>query len=319
MGAPLTAEYLQAYLTSTGDLAAMLVGLLIFTPLYGGAALVIREIAVRTGRGWTGILLLAAGFGVAMPGVIDLAMFGAERPDIPYWAELREPTLIEPFQLSASATLGWVVGHVVMSIGAPLAVHQALAPSARGRPLLGRWGIAVVILLWLAAAALVHGDGRRTYDYVPSAGQVTGVLVVVAALVGLAMSRAGRPVHGTSDGRAVSAPLILTGGIVGKIAFDLLPPTWVGVAIAVGLLCAAGVLVRRLAVHRRWGHREIGLLGTAMIIGAAVIGFASPVPDGVASAAKLGQNAVFLVLALGLTAVVVRRTASSPSGAGTTG
>ena len=68
LGAPLTAEYLQAYLSSTGDLPAMLAGILVFAPLYGGAALLIREIAVRTGRGWTGTLLRGAAFGVAMPG-----------------------------------------------------------------------------------------------------------------------------------------------------------------------------------------------------------------------------------------------------------
>lgn len=50
VGAPITAEYLQAYLTSTGDLIELAFGLVIFAPLYGGAALVIREVAVRTGR-----------------------------------------------------------------------------------------------------------------------------------------------------------------------------------------------------------------------------------------------------------------------------
>ncbi|APU13676.1 MULTISPECIES: hypothetical protein [Actinoalloteichus] len=313
VGAPITAEYLQAYLSSTGDLAAMLIGLLIFTPLYGGAALLIREIAVRTGRGWTGILLLAAGFGVAMPGVVDLAMFGAERPDIPYWAELREPTLIEPLQLSASATLGWVIGHVVMSIGAPLAVHQALVPSVRGRPLLGRWGIAVTLLLWLGAAALVHGDGRSTYDYVPSAGQVVGVLLVVAVLVALAMSRVGQPIRAAPDGRAVSAAWVLGAGVVGKVAFDVLPSSWTGFAIGVGLLGAAVVLLRWFAARRRWSSREIGLLGTSMIIGSVLIGFVAPLPEGVSFAAKLGQGAVFLVLAIAVTAAVYRTTSEATS------
>ncbi|MBP2366424.1 hypothetical protein [Pseudonocardia parietis] len=313
LGAPLTAEYLQAYLSSTGDLPAMLAGILVFAPLYGGAALLIREIAVRTGRGWTGILLLGAAFGVAMPGVIDLAMFGAERPDIAYWAELREPTLIAPLGLSAFATLGWVVGHVVMSIGAPLAVQQVLASSARGRPLLGRWGIAAVLLLWALAAALVHGDGRQVYGYVPSAGQVGGVLLTVAVLVVVAMSRAGVPVRERPDGRPVPAAAILAGGIAAKVAFDLLPPTWTGFAFGMGLLLLVATALRRLATRRQWASREIGLVGVAVILGGVLIGFASPVPDGVAVAAKLGQNVVLLLPAVLLAVVVVRRARESTS------
>lgn len=309
VGAPVAAEYLQAYLTSTGDALALLAGLLIFVPLYGGAALLIREVTVRTGRGWTGTLLLAAAFGVAMPGVIDLAMFGDSRPDIPYWAELREPTLIEPLQLSASATLGWVVGHVVLSVGAPLAVHHALAPSVRGRPLLGRWGIGVVLVLWALAAALVHGDGRRTYGYAPSVPQVAGVLLVVAALVALAMSRAGRPVRSVPDGRPVRTGAILAVGVVATLGFTVLPPTWTGFVTGVALLLAVAVLLRRVAVLRRWGAREIGLLGAAAIVAGALLGAVAPVPEGVPVAAKAAQNAVLLLAALALAAVVRRRSA----------
>src|SRR5699024_2238394 len=78
LGAPLAAEYLQAYLPFTGDPWASLIGVAFFAPLYGGAALLIRELAVRCGLGWTGTLLLAAAFGLAMPGLVDLAMFGED-------------------------------------------------------------------------------------------------------------------------------------------------------------------------------------------------------------------------------------------------
>ncbi|MEO3802497.1 hypothetical protein [Nonomuraea sp. B1E8] len=309
LGAPVTAEFLQAYLSSTGDALAILGGLLFFAPLYGGAALLIREVAVRTRRGWTGILLLAAAFGVAMPGVIDLALFGTQRADIPYWAALREPTLIEPLQISAFATLSWVIGHVMMSVGAPLAVHQALASSTRGRPILGRWGIGILIVLWAIIALLVHTDGRQTYGYVPSGWQVAGVLLVVAGLVALAMSRVGRPVASRPDGGPVPVAAILAAGAVAKVSFDLLPPTWTGFAVGTALLLCVGVLLRWLSARCRWHSREIGLLGAAVIVGGAVIGFASPVPDGVPVLAKFAQNAVMLLLAFALAAAVYRRSA----------
>ncbi len=42
-GAPVSAEYVQAYLTATGDALELLAGLLILAPLYGGAASLIRR------------------------------------------------------------------------------------------------------------------------------------------------------------------------------------------------------------------------------------------------------------------------------------
>jgi hypothetical protein len=144
-GSPICAEYLQAYLSFTGDAAGLLFDLIFFAPLYGGAALLIREYAVRSNRGWVGILLLSAAFGVLMPGVIDLAMLGEQRSDIPYWNDLRLPTLIPALGLSAHPMTIWVLGYVAMSVGAPLALLDGLAPSLRGKPLLQWWGIVLQI------------------------------------------------------------------------------------------------------------------------------------------------------------------------------
>lgn len=83
--APVSAELLQAYLGDLGGPVSLIFVVLFFAPLYGGAALLIREISVRTGRGWRGRLLLAAAFGVAMPTVIDLSLFTPHRDDVDDW------------------------------------------------------------------------------------------------------------------------------------------------------------------------------------------------------------------------------------------
>ena len=44
-------------------------------PMYGGAALLIREVTRRTGRGWPTILLLAAAFGVLQAALVDQSLF----------------------------------------------------------------------------------------------------------------------------------------------------------------------------------------------------------------------------------------------------
>lgn len=310
-GAPVCAEYLQAYLSLTGNAFELLVGLLFLGPLYGGAALLIREVAVRTGRGWRGVLLLAAAFGVTMPGLIDLALQGEHRPDAPYWEELRRPTLIEPLGLAVHPTLGWITGHVLMSVGAPLALLYALAPAQRRRPLLGRPGLAVVTALATVAAVLVHLDGRQMYGYAPGPTQVVGVSLLVLALTALAFSRWGRPVASRRSVRTVPPVAILLGGLVGKLAIDLLPPTWAGAAGLAAVLSAGLTVIHRLATSCKWGAREIGLLAAAAIIGGTLTGFLTPTPEGVAAASKYAQNIVLLTFAAGLTVVVYRATATA--------
>ena len=308
LGAPVTAEYLQAYLSFTGDPWASVGGIVFFAPLYGGAALLIRELAVRTGRGWAGVLLLAAAFGFAMPGVIDLALFGAERADVAYWSELREPTLIETLGVSASPTFNWTIGHVMMSVGAPLALLHALAPAHRQRPLLGRVGIPLTWAAFTAVAVAVHQDGQQTYGYSLSVGQVITVLAVVAVLAAAAFTGLGAPLRAKETGEGVPAALIVTSAAVLKVAIDLLPPTWIGLASTMALLVAAGTLIHTSAIHRRWGAREIGLLGAGVVIGGILIGFASPVPEGVSGAAKIAQSSTLLALALLVLTLVLRRT-----------
>jgi len=57
--APLVAEFLL------GDLPIKMLGaLVILAPLYGGGALIVREVVRRTGRGWPSIFVLAFAYAV---------------------------------------------------------------------------------------------------------------------------------------------------------------------------------------------------------------------------------------------------------------
>lgn len=298
LAAPITAEYLQAYLSFTGDPWASVGGIVFFAPLYGGGALLIREIAVRIGRGWVGVLLLASAFGLAMPGIIDLAMFGTDRADVANWSQLREPTLIEPLGISAATTLNWTVGHVMMSVGAPLTLLHSLAPAHRHRPLLGKVGIPLTLAAAAVVAVAVHQDGQQVYGYSLSIGQVVSVLVVVAVLGAAALSGLGTPTPVQKAEMRVPAAAVVLGAVVLKVAIDLLPPTWIGLLGSVAILIAAGATIRWCAANRVWGPREIGLLGIGVVIGGIAIGFLAPVPDGVSVVAKVIQSCVLLALAL---------------------
>src|SRR5699024_12268079 len=78
LGAPVTTEFLQAYQALTGDPVAVAGAIVFLAPLYDGAALLIREITVRTGRGRPATLILAAAFGLATPAIEEQSRFGVD-------------------------------------------------------------------------------------------------------------------------------------------------------------------------------------------------------------------------------------------------
>ncbi len=312
LGAPVCAELLQAYLDITGDAVEVVFAVFFFAPLYGGAAVLIREVAVRTGRGWPGRLLLAAAFGVLMTTVIDNSLFTPESPDIDYWDDIMGSALIGGVSVYAVTT--WVMGHVLMSVGAPLAVVEGLLPEGRDRPWLGRFGIVVLALLGVAVAVFIHQDPDAPPVDASIADHVVSV-VVVLALVVLAMSPLGRPLAPVA-GRAPGRPLWLAAaGFVLMAAFDFVPISWVGVVVAWLALAAAGVLLARRSRSPRWTPRHLVAFAYGGLLARTTTGFFSPAPEGVGQAEKLAQSAVFLALVLGLGVLLWLRTREpAPSG-----
>ncbi len=311
VGAPVSAEYLQAYLPETGDFLVLAGGLLVLGPLYGGAALLIRETALRTGRGWPGVVLMAAGFGLLMTSQVDGSMWLVHDPEIAYWDELRAGTLVASLGFAVFPVLSWVVGHVVFSIGAPLAVLDALAPRHRGGPLLGRPGLVVVALLCVSAALLIRNDPEYAASD-PSALQSWMSLLVAIGLIGLALSPIGRPVARTKSAPTVWTPVrTLVMAAVALVALDLLPATWVGVGLGVVVLTVGGSWVVHASRSSSWGLAQVTALGVAAIIERTVVGFIAPLPPGVEVSEKVMQSAVLLGLAGAVTIVAWRRAAAT--------
>lgn len=139
--APVCAEYLWGYDDSTGHPATLVGNLVVFSPLYGAPAVLIREAARRYGLGWPGLLLLAAAFGVVEAGIVDQSMWSTDYRDIPYWQDMSVPTYLAPIGLSIYLAVSFVGGHVILSIGSPVAVVETLTRgvgtsrgSVRSRP-----------------------------------------------------------------------------------------------------------------------------------------------------------------------------------------
>jgi hypothetical protein len=301
--APLTAELLQAYLGDLGGPLGLVVFVLFLAPLYGGAALLVREVSVRTGRGWPGRFLLAAAFGVAMPTLVDVSLFTVHRSDIDGWEDIVTAAAVG--RIGVYAVVTWVGGHVLMSITAPLAVVESLV-RAPG-PWLGRVGLVVTVGLMVLVAALIH-DSQFDYDVRVDAADYAWSAAVVIGLLVLAFTRLGRPLR-REPGRAAPRPWVcVVTAFVLVAAFDLVPVSWVGVALDLGVLALGGLLVLRWSRSPQWDARRIAALAFGGVLARTLIGFLAPLPQQTTWPEKLFQNVSYLVIVLVLGVALARRT-----------
>ncbi|MGW5363172.1 hypothetical protein [Actinopolymorpha pittospori] len=300
--APVTAEYLIGYDENVGRFLALLAGLAILGPLYGGAALIIREVARRSGWGWPSLLLLAAAFGVFQAGLVDQSLFNTSYRDIDYWDDMLRPTFVPALGVSAYHLMTFVVGHVVWSIGAPIAVVESLVPARRSTPWLGRIGLTLAGVLYLAASLLIFADHVKSERFLASAPQLAGAGVAVLALIWAAVllgRRRSRPPVGP---RRAPRPLLV--GLLALTAAggtQLLPPSWVGVAIGVLVAAAVVLAVGRWSRRAGWRPAHVLALAGGAVMANAVFGFLVQ-PFGEPSLAlKLAHN---VVLAVGMFALL---------------
>jgi hypothetical protein len=145
--------------------------------LYGSGAILVRELARRTGRGWPTMLGLGLAYGLLEAGPIDQTLFnppgGRCRGHLP------------AVGLSAANALAFVVGHAVWSIGVPIAIVEALARGRRTTPWLGPVGLSVTGALYLLGAVLIFRYMQRTEQFLAPAPWRLGAAVVAG--------RPGRP------------------------------------------------------------------------------------------------------------------------------
>ncbi|TQS29225.1 hypothetical protein [Microbispora sp. KK1-11] len=310
--APMCAEYVTGYDDSTGDPFVLAVSLLIFSPLYGAPALLIRETARRLDVRWPGILALTTAFGVLQAGVIDQSMFSEGYRDIPYWEEMIRPTYVAPLGLAAYTTLSFVAGHAIWSFGVPIALTEALSPRLSRTPWLRTPGLVTAAALYLAAAAFVLREHLRTEPGHATAVQITGSLAVVALLVLVALisavRRRRRAALPAPEGGAAPRPIVVAAaGLVAGLAFNFLPSTWAGVAAGLAVIALCAAAVGRLARSPEWSGRHVAALAAGALTARAAVGFLAVPLGEVAPVAKYAHNVAFLAGAVLLGVLATRR------------
>ncbi len=149
--------------------------------LYGSGALLIRELLVRWGRSWRGLLLLGAAYGIYEEGLVVRSFFD------PGWKDLGQ---LGVYGRAAGANWIWIehltIYHALISVAASIVFVEILYPDRRSASWIGprgwRWN--------LFAFAAVLPIGALGIDKYNAPDIWLGMCWLVIALLGIAAWRA---------------------------------------------------------------------------------------------------------------------------------
>ncbi|WP_433051243.1 hypothetical protein [Dactylosporangium sp. CS-033363] len=293
--APLVGEFLLGNLS-----VRVLPALPFLVPLYGGGALLIREVARRTGRGRPTILLLGAAYGVIEAGLVDQSLFNPSFEG----HDFQSITPIPALGLSAASTLSFVAGHAIWSISVPI----ALVERGRTAPWLGWKGLTLAALLYLFGCWIIFGDLRDSEGFLATPAQRIGaataalLLIAVAYLPNIATKRYKAPSPTKTGVIAFAASSV----------FFARPESWPGFWFGLAWLAAAAVWLART----RWTDRHILAIAAGTLLTYAWGGFALTALMEPHDPVRWWGNAAFAAGAIALI-TVTRTTSPEPASAET--
>jgi hypothetical protein len=228
--APLVAEYLL------GDLPLKLLpALIVLAPAYGGGAVLIRETARRTGRGWPAMLMLGIAYALIGEGLVTQSLFNHDY--LKMHMHLLDHAYIPALGIGAWWTLFMLNLHTFWSMGVSIALVEALFPAEAELPWLGLAGDSVVAAVFVLGAAANFGIGFKQNRFVASHTQllstaVLSVLLMVSAFLLPARFwiQVRRP---RMFGGAVPGPW-MTGAVAFALGMSVMytPPKWGWAAVA---------------------------------------------------------------------------------------
>ena len=258
--------------------------------------------------------MLAFALGILQPGVIDQALFSSDYRDIETWDQSLRATFIGPLGLSATNAVNFVLGHVIYSFCAPIAVAEAWRPATARTPWLGLRGIVVAAVLYLLAAVLVLQDPE---SHSASAMQLAGSLAAAGLCIGAAVGL-GHRTHGErSARRAPRLSVTLAGSFLLLVAATWVPETWTGVAITTTVLAAGAALLVHVSRSVDWSVRHVAAVATGALLSRGVLAFTYyPVVGETSAVRKYAHNVTMLaiVVVLGWLALRGRGQAADTGG-----
>jgi hypothetical protein len=259
---PLVAEYLL------GDLPLkMLPALIVLAPAYGAGAVLIRETARRTGRGWPTMLILGAAYTSIAEGLATQSLFNHDY--LKMHMHLLDHAYIPAAGIGGWWTLFMFNLHTFWSMGVSIALLEALFPVEPQTPWLGRVGDSVVAVLFVLGTAANFVIGFKQNQFVASRGQLLSVVVVSVLLMVSAFLIPAR--RSRMAGGVVPSPWI-TGAVAFVLSIGVLntPPTWGWSAVGALLVIDAVFLLLITFFSRR---TEWSALHTLSIAAGGALGY----------------------------------------------
>lgn len=251
---PMVAEFLLGNIPISA-----LFALLGLAPLYGGGAVLIRELVRRRGWGYPSVVLFALAYAILEEGITTQSLFN------PNYAGQR---LLDPGYISALGMGGpwtvFVLGlHTVWSITVPIVVIESMSSRPR-EPWLGKVGSSVYGVLFAFGVVATTLIQLANDSFVASPGQFAGVGVAIVVLVALAIL-VGRRTPRRTAGAVPAAWIVGVGALVVSsvwmVAGYSLPNAWLGTASMLFLDAVAAVAIVYLS--RRSGWTQLHTLAAA--------------------------------------------------------
>ncbi|MFC4948954.1 hypothetical protein [Pseudonocardia sp. GCM10023141] len=282
---------------------------LIYVPIYGAGALLVRELVRRVGGGLGSLLLMGLAYGLLEEG---LALQGLTSPTL-YGASHWAPPLFGVNVAYAELNLPY---HAVFSVLIPIMLVELVFPQHGRLPYLRRPGVIITGVVTLLGAALMRLAVPPTIDpdyVIPLPAAIT-IVVLIAAATLLALrilprrspwrpaplTPPSRTVVGTVCGLAALAYIGLTFPFDGAKQPAFTHGLWVLLPMAAAAVIAltGGMLALRWSAAPEWSDRyRLVALGGALIGHTvfAVAARATTWPDRIAMVVVLAITAVLLV------------------------
>ena len=213
-------------------------GFIMLVVLYGGGAVLVREVVFRWNKGWPSLLALAAAYGVAEEGLMCKSFFD------PAWMDLGP---LADYGRWLGVNWVWAfeltVYHAVFSIVIPIALANLLFPGRRHNRWMPNWGLGMLLALWIANGVVIF---YLISEYRPPAAHLWIAAAVTAGLCILAWRLPRRDLSPKPNSKDACRPRrLLVLGFAGTamlfVLVWLLPHTGihpVAVILAVVLLAA---------------------------------------------------------------------------------
>ena len=256
---PLIAEFLLGNVAIDGIIA-----IIFLAPMYGGGALLIRELARRSGGGWPTIFVLGLAYSTWEEALVTQLLFNPT-----YHGLSLAGAIITGLGVSATQIINIVTLHTVWSVAVSICLVELFVPKRRTEPWLGPVGLVFTFLLFLLGSGYICYSEYLESGFFANGLQLIGGVAAVTFVSALAfmLPRGAK----RESGKTAPKPwLVLFVSLISTSLFMVLLfeylPGWPGVVAWAALVTSSGFLLSNWSRRSGWcDWHQLGLVAGALL------------------------------------------------------